>query len=93
MNDKEIFECDESLIFAKLILNQKYLVIFSSYALYLYKKDNNKNNVYQEIKRKEHNIIGYFRVKELYNEETCFIISDDRSKNCLFFDVLPWIQE
>ena len=93
MDNKETFRNDESLIFSKFILNQKYLVIFSSYALYLYKNKDNKNYVYQEIKRKEHNIIGYFRVKELYEEETCFIIQDDRTKDCLFFDVIPWIKE
>ena len=93
LNKSESMKNDESLMFAKFILNQKYLVIFSSHALYLYKNNENKKNVYEEIRRKEHNIIGYFRIKDLYEEETCFIVQDDRSKDCLFFDVMPWIQE
>ena len=93
MNNNESIINNESFVFAKFILNQKYLVIFSSYNLYLYKNNENKKNVYDEIKRKEHNIIGHFRVKELYEEDTCFIAQDDRTKDCLFFDVMPWIQE
>ena len=93
MNSKESIQNNESFIFAKFIFDQKFLVVFSTYNLYLYKKDESNNNVYNEIKRKEHNIIGHFRVKELYEEETCFIAQDDRTKDCLFFDVMPWIQE
>ena len=93
MNKKESLQNNESLIFAKFILNQKFLVVFSSYNLYLYKNNESKTNDYNEIKRKEHNIIGHFRVKELYEEETCFIAQDDRNKDCYFFDVMPWIQE
>ena len=84
---------DESLIYAKFILKEKYLVIFSSYTLYLFKKDEDKMNIYKQKKRKEHNIIGYFKVKELIDEETCFITQDDRNKDCLFFDIMPWIKE
>ena len=43
------------------------------------------------MKKKEHNIIGYFKVKELIDEETCFITQDERTKDCLFFDVKAWI--
>ena len=93
MNINEKIQNDELLIFAKFIFNQKYLVIFSSYYLYLLKNDENKNNNYKEIMRKEHNIVGYFTVKEIFEEETCFIAQDDRSKDCLFFDVMAWIQE
>ena len=93
MNINEKIQNDELLIFAKFILNQKYLVIFSSYYLYLLKNDENKNNNYKEIMRKEHNIVGYFTVKEIFEEETCFIAQDDRSKDCLFFDVMAWIKE
>lgn len=93
MNSKESIQNNESFIFAKFIFDQKFLVVFSTYNLYFYKKDESNNNVYNEIKRKEHNIIGHFRVKELYEEETCFIAQDDRTKDCLFFDVMPWIQE
>ena len=92
-NKNESIQTDESLIFAKFILNQKYLVIFSSFELYLFKNNEINKNAYEEVKRKEHNIIGHFRVKELYEEETCFIAQDDRTKDCLFFDVMPWIQE
>lgn len=93
MNKDEKIQDDEFFIFAKFILNQKYLVIFSSNYLYLLKNEKSKKNIYQEIKRKEHNIIGYFRVKELFEEETCFIAQDERSKNCLLFDIKPWIQD
>ena len=93
MNSKESIQNNESFIYAKFIFDQKFLVVFSTYNLYFYKKDESNNNVYNEIKRKEHNIIGHFRVKELYEEETCFIAQDDRTKDCLFFDVMPWIQE
>lgn len=91
-NDENI-QNDETFIFAKFILKENYLVIFSSSALYFFKKDENKINIYKQIKRKEHNIIGYFTVKELIDEETCFITQDNRTKDCLFFDVMPWIQE
>ena len=93
MNINEKIQNDELLIFAKFIFNQKYLVIFSSYYLYLLKNDENKKNIYKEIMRKEHNIVGYFTVKEIFEEETCFIAQDDRSKDCLFFDVMAWIKE
>ena len=84
---------DESLVYAKFIFKEKYLVIFSSNSLYIFIKDENKMNIYKQKKRKEHNIIGYFKVKELIDEETCFITQDDRNKDCLFFDIMPWIQE
>ena len=89
----EIIKNDEILIYAKIFLNEKYLVIFSSYSLYLFKNSGSKDNTYKEIKRKEHNIIGYFNVKELFMEETCFIVQDDRSKDCFFFDFKPWIEQ
>ena len=91
MNIDENISNDESIIFAKFILSQKYFVIFSSYALYLYKIDENNKNTYNQIKRKEHNIIGYFHVKELLEEETSFIVQDDRTKDCYFYDVSPWL--
>ena len=92
LNDNnENTQNEELVIFAKFILNEKYLVIFSSCALYLLKKDEFKNNIYKQIKKKEHNIIGYFKVKELIDEETCFITQDERTKDCLFFDVKAWI--
>ena len=91
MNIDENISNDESIIFAKFILSQKYFVIFSSYALYLYKIDENNKNTYNQIKRKEHNIIGYFHVKELLEEETFFIVQDDRTKDCYFYDVSPWL--
>ena len=84
---------DESLVYAKFIFKEKYLVIFSSNSLYIFIKDENKMNIYKQKKRKEHNIIGYFKVKELIDEDTCFITQDERTKDCLFFDVKPWIQE
>ena len=93
MDDNNIIKNDEILIYAKLILNEEYLIIFSSSYLYLYKNNGDKENIYKEIKRKEHNIIGYFNVKDLYMEETCFIAQDDRSKDCFFFDIKPWIEE
>ena len=93
MDDNNIIKNDEFLIYAKLILNEEYLIIFSSSYLYLYKNNGDKENIYKEIKRKEHNIIGYFNVKDLYMEETCFIAQDDRSKDCFFFDIKPWIEE
>ena len=93
MDDNNMIKNDEILIYAKFILNEEYLIIFSSYSLCLYKNSGNKDNIYKEIKRKEHNIIGYFNVKDLYMEETCFIAQDDRSKDCFFFDVKPWIDE
>ena len=80
---------DELLMYAKLIYAQKFLVLFTSNAMYLFKNDNN-NNTYQEIKRKVHNIIGYFTVRQLNEEDSCFIVQDDRSNKCLFFDVSPW---
>jgi len=91
INIDENISNDESIIFAKFILYQKYFVIFSSYALYLYKIDENNKNIYNQIKRKEHNIIGYFHVKELLEEETSFIVQDDRTKDCYFYDVSPWL--
>ena len=90
MNEKENIQNDEILIYAKLILELKYLVIFTSYAIYLFKIDNSNNNVYKEVKRKKHYIIGYFSVRQLNEEETCFIAQDDRTKKCLFFDIQPW---
>ena len=80
---------DEILMYAKLIYDQKFLVLFTSNAIYLFKNDNDKNT-YKEIKRKVHNIIGYFTVRQLNEEESCFIAQDDRSNKCLFFDVSPW---
>ena len=80
---------DEILMYAKLIYDQKFLVLFTSNAIYLFKNDNDKNT-YKEIKRKVHSIIGYFTVRQLNEEESCFIAQDDRSNKCLFFDVSPW---
>jgi hypothetical protein len=91
MNKKENIQKDEILIYAKFILDFKYLVIFTSYAIYLYNKNNDKNNIYKEIKRKRHYIIGYFNVRQLNEEETCFMTQDDRTKKSLFFNVFPWI--
>ena len=91
-NDESV-QNDETFIYAKFIFKEKYLVIFSSNALYIFKRDESKMNLYKLKKRKEHNIIGYFTVKELIEEETCFITQDNRTKDCLFFDVMPWIQE
>ena len=82
---------DEYFIFAKFILNQKYLVIFTSSSIYLFYE--NKKNTYEEIKRKEHSIVGYFQVRQLLDKETCFIVQDDRIKDCLFFDISLWIQK
>jgi len=89
INKNEKNKNDELLMYAKLIYEQKYLVLFTSNAIYLFKVDN-ENNTYKEIKRKVHNIIGYFTVRQLNEEESCFIAQDDRSKKCLFFDVSPW---
>ena len=80
---------EELLMYAKLIYNQKFLVLFTSNAMYLF-KNNNNNNTYKEIKRKVHNMIGYFTVRQLNEEESCFIAQDDRTNKCLFFDVSPW---
>ena len=80
---------DEILMYAKLIYDQKFLVLFTSNAIYLFKNVNDKNT-YKEIKRKVHSIIGYFTVRQLNEEESCFIAQDDRSNKCLFFDVSPW---
>jgi hypothetical protein len=91
-NDESV-QNDETFIYAKFIFKEKYLVIFSSNAIYIFKRDESKMNLYKLKKRKEHNIIGYFTVKELIEEETCFITQDNRTKDCLFFDVMPWIQE
>ena len=91
MNKKEIIQKDEILMYAKFILDLKYLVIFTSHAIYLFKNDNKENNIYKEIKRKKHYIIGYFNVRQLNDEETCFMTQDDREKKCMFFDVFPWI--
>ena len=91
-NDENI-QNDETFIYAKFIFKEKYLVIFSSNAIYIFKRDESKMNLYKLKKGKEHNIIGYFTVKELIEEEACFITQDNRTKDCLFFDVMPWIQE
>ena len=91
MNKKEIIQKDEILMYAKFILDLKYLVIFTSHAIYLFKNDDKQNNIYKEIKRKRHYIIGYFNVRQLNDEETCFMTQDDREKKSMFFDVFPWI--
>ena len=80
---------DEILMYAQLIYDQKFLVLFTSNAIYLFKNDNDKN-IFKEIKRKVHSIIGYFTVRQLNEEESCFIAQDDRSNKCLFFDVSSW---
>ena len=83
---------DEIIMYANLINEQKYLVIFTSYSIILFAKDNSEDNIYKQIKRKEHYIIGYFKVRQLYEEETCFVVQDDRTKKCLLFDVFSWFQ-
>ena len=88
---KEKTKKDEILIYAKFIFEEKFLVIFSSYAIFLFQKDFDKKNNYKEIKNKPHYIIGYFKVRQLIEEESCFIAQDDRNKKCSFFDVLNWI--
>ena len=83
---------DEIIIYSNLIKEQKYLVIFTSYSIILFEKDYSEDNIYKQIKRKEHYIVGYFKVRQLYEEETCFIVQDDRTKKCLLFDVFSWFQ-
>ena len=80
----------EIIMYANLIYEKKYLVIFTSYSIYLFINDNPEENIYKEIKRKEHYIVGYFKVRQLNEEEACYIAQDDRTKKCLFFDVLSW---
>ena len=92
MNKKEKNKDNEILMYAKFIYDKSVLVIFTSYSIYLFKIDNNdEDNIYREIKRKEHYIIGYFIVRQLNEEESCFIAQDDRTKKCLFFDVNTWL--
>ena len=93
MNKNEKNKEDEILMYVKLIISQQFLVIFTSFAIYLFKINKNYNNkIYKEIKRKEHNIIGYFNVRQINEEETCFIAQDDRTNKCIFFDVSSWTQ-
>ena len=93
MNKNEKNKEDEILMYVKLIISQQFLVIFTSFAIYLFKINKNYNNkIYKEVKRKEHNIIGYFNVRQINEEETCFIAQDDRTNKCLFFDVSSWTQ-
>ena len=89
-NKKEKNKNDEIIMYAKFICELKYLVIFTSYSIYLFINDNSEDNIYKEVKRKEHYIIGYFKVRQLNEEETCFIAQDDRNRKCLFFDVFSW---
>ena len=93
MNKREKNKDNEILIYAKFIYDRKILVIFTSYSIYLFKINNNdEDNIYKEIKRKEHYIIGYFMVRQLNEEDSCFIAQDDRTKECLLFDVNTWLK-
>ena len=93
LNKNEKYSNDEIIMYAKFISEQKYLVIFTSYAIYLFKINNIQDNIYKEIKRKEHYIIGYFFVRQLNEEETSFITQDYRTNKCQFFDIVPWIKK
>ena len=93
MNKREKNKDNEILIYAKFIYDRKILVIFTSYSIYLFKINNNdEDNIYKEIKRKEHYIIGYFMVRQLNEEDSCFIAQDDWTKECLLFDVNTWLK-
>ena len=74
MNKKEKNKDNEILMYAKFIYDKRVLVIFTSYSIYLFKIDNSdEDNIYRELKRKEHYIIGYLIVRQLNEEESCFI--------------------
>ena len=86
----EKFE-NENIIFAKLISNEKFLVVFSNVSLYLLKFDEHLN-YFIEIKNRKHNIVGDFKVRQLSNEEFYFLMHDYKSNKCQFFNFQAWVK-